>query len=109
MEIVDETMDILIITENGMGKRTPSKEYKRQGRGGLGILAMKLTEKSGKIRAVKSIEKKEDIVVITDRGQVIRTNASGISLLGRATQGVRIIKLKKGEKVVAVEKIAKEE
>jgi DNA gyrase subunit A len=66
---------------------------------------MRLTEKNGEIRDIKPVSDKDDLMIITDQGQVIRTKISGISLMGRATQGVRIIKLKSGEKVVAVEKI----
>ena len=71
-------------------------------------MAMRLTDKNGEITAIRPVRERDDLVVITDKGQVIRTSLSEISLLGRATQGVRIIKLKKGEKVVAIEKMAKE-
>ena len=109
MEIVDDEMDLLTLTENGYGKRSLVKEYRRQSRGGKGILAMKLSEKNGNIAAISPVEENEDLMVITNRGQVIRTNASGISLLGRTTQGVKIIRLKNGEKVVAVEKMVRED
>ncbi|MFT6068741.1 MAG: DNA gyrase subunit A [Bacteriovoracaceae bacterium] len=105
MEIIDDNVEILSITENGYGKRTSSSQYRKQTRGGKGILAMRLTEKNGEIRDIKPVSDKDDLMIITDQGQVIRTKISGISLMGRATQGVRIIKLKSGEKVVAVEKI----
>ncbi|TNE97412.1 MAG: hypothetical protein EP326_11480, partial [Deltaproteobacteria bacterium] len=65
----------------------------------------RLTEKNGQIIAIKPVTDKDDLMIITDKGQVIRTKISGISLMGRATQGVRIIKLKDGESVVAIEKI----
>jgi DNA gyrase subunit A len=106
MEMIDDDVEILSITENGYGKRTISSEYRKQSRGGKGILAMKLTEKNGTIVQIKHVSEKEDLMIITDKGQVIRTKISGISLLGRNTQGVRLIKLKEGEKVVAVEKLA---
>ena len=67
---------------------------------------MKLTDKNGDIVQIKHVSENEDLMIITNKGQVIRTKISGISLLGRNTQGVRLINLKGGEKVVAVEKIA---
>lgn len=106
MEIIDDNVEILSVTENGYGKRTISSEYRKQSRGGKGIIAMKLTDKNGQIIQIKHVSEKEDLMIITDKGQVIRTKISGISLLGRNTQGVRLINLKDGEKVVAVEKIA---
>ncbi|MDC0255544.1 DNA gyrase subunit A [Bacteriovoracales bacterium] len=105
MELIDDTVEILSVTENGYGKRTISSHYRKQSRGGKGILAMKLTEKNGEIVQIKPVTDKDDLVIITDKGQVIRTKIAGISLLGRTTQGVRIIRLKQSEKVVAVEKI----
>lgn len=70
---------------------------------------MRLTDKNGEIIAIKPVTDKDDLMIITDKGQVIRTKVSGISLMGRATQGVRIIKLKEGESVVAIEKIVEPE
>ncbi|MFA7613681.1 MAG: DNA gyrase C-terminal beta-propeller domain-containing protein, partial [Candidatus Caldatribacteriota bacterium] len=82
-----------------------SEEYRVQSRGGKGILAMKLTEKTGEIMGILPVTDKDDLMIITDKGQVIRTKIAGISLLGRNTQGVRLINVKPDEKVVAVEKI----
>jgi DNA gyrase subunit A len=105
MEIIDDGVEILSVTANGYGKRTSASEYRKQSRGGKGILAMRLTDKNGDIIQIKPVSDKDDLMIITDKGQVIRTKISGISLLGRATQGVKIIRLKEGESVVAVEKI----
>ena len=105
MEIIDDTVEILSVTSQGYGKRTSVSEYRRQSRGGKGILAMRLTEKNGEIIDIKPVTDKDDLMIISDKGQVIRTKISGISLMGRTTQGVRLIKLKEGELVVAVEKI----
>ncbi len=109
MEIIDDNMEILSVTENGYGKRTQSSEYRKQSRGGKGILAMRLTDKNGDIIEIKPVCDKDDLMIITDKGQVIRTGIAGISLMGRTTQGVRIIRLKDGEKVVAVEKVIEED
>ena len=108
MEIIDDTLEILSITENGYGKRTQTGQYRKQTRGGKGILAMRLTEKNGEICSIRPVVDSDDLMIITNKGQVIRVKVSGISLMGRATQGVRIIRLKQGEKVVAVEKMAQE-
>lgn len=105
MEIINDSMEILSITENGFGKRTKTSEYRRQTRGGKGIMAMKLTERNGEIIAIKAVSETNDLMVITNKGQVIRMAMAGISLIGRTTQGVRLIKLKEGEKVVATEKL----
>lgn len=109
MELIDDNVEILSVTENGYGKRTSSSQYRKQTRGGKGILAMRLTDKNGEICAIKPVAEQDDLMIITDKGQVIRTKISGISLMGRTTQGVRIIRLKDGEKVVAVEKFLEED
>lgn len=105
MELIDDNSQILTVTSNGYGKRSAAEEYRKQSRGGKGILAMKLTEKTGEIMGILPVTDKDDLMIITDKGQVIRTKISGISLIGRNTQGVRLINVKPDEKVVAVEKI----
>lgn len=105
MEILEPGTEILTVTDRGYGKRSEESEYRTQTRGGKGILAMKLTEKTGNIVSIKPVTERDDLMIITDKGQVIRTKISGISLLGRNTQGVRLINVKPDEKVVAVEKI----
>jgi DNA gyrase subunit A len=105
MEVIDDKSEILTVTARGYGKRSSADEYRSQSRGGKGILAMKLTEKTGDIMGILPVTDKDDLMIITDKGQVIRTKISGISLLGRNTQGVRLINVKPDEKVVAVEKI----
>ena len=105
MEVIDDKSEILTVTSRGYGKRSAAEEYRKQSRGGKGILAMKLTEKTGDIMGILPVTDKDDLMIITDKGQVIRTKISGISLLGRNTQGVRLINVKPDEKVVAVEKI----
>jgi DNA gyrase subunit A len=109
MEIIDDGVEILSVTDKGYGKRSSATEYRKQSRGGKGIIAMKLTSKTGDIVQIKPVSDKDDLMIITNNGQVIRTKISGISLLGRNTQGVRLINLKGEEKVVAVENIAESE
>ena len=105
MEIIEDGVEILSVTEKGYGKRSSTTEYRKQSRGGKGIIAMKLNDKTGEIVQIKPVSESDDLMIITNNGQVIRTKISGISLLGRNTQGVRLINLKDGESVVAVESI----
>jgi len=94
---------LLVITENGFGKRTDLKEYRLQGRGGAGIKNAKITSKTGEIKASMILfGEEEDLIVISQKGQVIRTKISQIPRLSRATQGVRIMKLEEGDKVAQV-------
>ncbi|KKQ77483.1 MAG: gyrase subunit A protein [Parcubacteria group bacterium GW2011_GWC1_38_6] len=94
---------LLIVAENGFGKRTDLKEYRAQGRGGSGIKAINVTPKTGDIVAAKILSGQEDeLIVISQKGQVIKTKISSISKLSRSAQGVRIMKLDSGDKVVSV-------
>jgi len=99
---------LLAITENGFGKRTELDEYRVQTRGGKGVLTYKITPKTGKIVGVKIVDEQDDIMLITDTGTIIRLNVSGISILGRSTQGVTLMRTNEG-KVVSIEKIAEKE
>ncbi len=93
---------LLVVTENGYGKRTELKEYRLQKRGGMGIKAVKITEKSGDIMASMVLTgEEEDLIIISQKGLVIRTRISQIPKLGRGTQGVRIMKLEKGDRVAS--------
>jgi len=92
---------LLVVTENGYGKRTDLREYRLQGRGGAGIKTAKITQKTGDLVASKVLTAEEDLIVISQRGQVIRTAISTISKLSRATQGVKIMKLEEGDKVAS--------
>jgi DNA gyrase subunit A len=92
---------ILTVTENGYGKRSSSYEFRESGRGGQGIINIITSERNGNIAASFSTNHKDDVMLITDQGQMIRCNASEIRITGRNTQGVRIFKLDSGEKVVS--------
>lgn len=92
---------LLVLTENGFGKRTLLKEYKKQGRGGSGVKIAKITSKTGELAKIEIIEDKEDLIVISKKGQTIRTKISSIPKLGRDTQGVKVMRLKEGDKVIA--------
>jgi DNA gyrase subunit A len=105
MEIVGKTGSILSVTEKGYGKRTDISGFRCQSRGGKGVMGMRLTLKTGNIVSIKCVEDTDDLMIITNKGQVIKTKMTEINVLGRQTQGVRIIKPKLDEKVVAIENI----
>ena len=103
-----ENASLLVVTENGFGKRTDLSEYRVQSRGGKGILTYRVTEKTGKIAGIKVVNEEDDIMLISDDGTLIRMNASDISMLGRATQGVTLMRINEGNKVVSVARIINE-
>jgi DNA gyrase subunit A len=112
MAIVDTKevgAQILTVTELGYGKRTPIDEYRVQGRGGSGILTMRVTDKNGNVMAVRQVKDEDEIIIASDRGKVIRTRVSEISEVGRVAQGVRLIHMEEGEVVGAAAKIVEKE
>jgi len=92
---------LLVVTENGYGKRTDIKEYRLQGRGGTGIKTAQINSKTGSLAASKVLDDEEDLIVISQKGQVIRTEINQISKLSRPTQGVRLMRLDEGDKVAS--------
>ena len=110
MEPIPSEKDyILAITENGFGKRTEVEEYRKQSRGGKGILTYKTTEKTGHIIGIKIVDNDDDIMLITDTGIIIRINTNDISILGRNTQGVTLMRTSDGSKVVSIAKLPQED
>ncbi|WP_078543245.1 DNA gyrase subunit A [Litchfieldia alkalitelluris] len=109
MEILEEGVDILIVTKKGYGKRTPVGEYRVQSRGGKGLKTSNITDKNGKVVAVKAVTTENDLMLITGAGVLIRMAIEDISQLGRNTQGVKLIRLGENEFVATVAKVAKEE
>ena len=102
MDVIKSQNYLLVVTENGYGKRTDLKEYRLQGRGGTGIKTAQVTQKTGDLVASRVLlGAEEDLIVISQKGQVIRTKISQIPKLSRATQGVRIMKLEAGDKVAS--------
>ena len=106
-EIAQPDASVLSITEKGYGKRTPAVEYIRGGeepqhRGGSGMKNYNITDKTGPVAAVKVVQDSDDVLVVSDDGVIIRMEAAGISELGRATQGVRIMRLSEGARVISV-------
>ena len=102
MSVVDEGCQVLTISENGYGKRTEVDEYRIQSRGGKGIKAMQLTDKTGRLAALMLVHEDEDVMMISDDGTIIRTAVADISTQSRSTQGVRVMRLMEGSRVVAV-------
>jgi len=109
MEVVDESKKILTVTENGIGKISKSTEFNVINRGGKGVKVAKVTKKTGKIVAVKSITGNEDLMIMTDQGIIIRIDISTISTLGRTATGVKVINLVDDQKVATVTLAEKEE
>ncbi|MGQ9780092.1 MAG: DNA gyrase subunit A [Bacillota bacterium] len=109
MEVAQPDADLLVITENGYGKRTPLAEYRSQARGGKGIKTIKLTKKNGPIVGARVVTPEDGLMVVTAAGIIIRTKVKDISQTGRGTQGVRIIRLDEGDRVVALAHVANRE
>jgi DNA gyrase subunit A len=109
MVIVADKAALFTVCENGYGKRTGLENYRPQSRGGVGLKNIKTSARNGKVVALKAVQGKDDLVMITATGMIIRTGLDQIRSIGRNTQGVRLIKLKAGDKLVAAEKIVAEE
>ena len=107
--LVTDESRLLVVSENGMGKRTELSEYKVQTRGGKGIRTYKISSKTGNVTGIKTVTDNDDIMLITSEGVIIRTAVEDISTLGRDTSGVKIMKLKDDVKVVSVAVVEKEE
>ncbi len=109
MEVVGPHTQILTVAENGYGKRTQASEYRIQNRGGSGIFTVKRTQKTGDVIGIKTVVDEDELMVISNKGKIIRLRAVDIPIQGRSTQGVRLIALEEGEGVVAVAKLAEKE
>lgn len=102
----EEKRTILMVTEQGYGKRTTAEEYRRQSRGGVGVITQKVTDKVGRVVTTRIVEDKNDVMIITDKGTLIRLPCAQVSTLGRNTQGVRLITVHEGEKVSSMALVA---
>ena len=109
MEIVGDVSTILTITENGFGKRTATSEYRGQSRGGKGVITIKTSDRNGRVVGSLQVTDDDDVMMITDRGKIIRMAVKGISVIGRNTQGVKLIGMAPQERVVGVAKLAEKE
>ena len=109
MVTVRRDATLLSITEHGYGKRSPVEDYRVSHRGGLGIITIKTTDRNGEVVAVKEVVDSDQLMIMTSHGQVIRVPVKGISLIGRNTQGVRLIHLDEGDLVSDVARVVAED
>jgi DNA gyrase subunit A len=109
MEILSLGVDILTVAEGGYGKRTAMDEYRLQSRGGKGIITMKTTDKTGRVIGVQLVTEDDQLMMITNIGKIIRLRIKDIRVIGRNTQGVRLIELEESERVVSVARLAEKE
>jgi len=100
---------LLTVCENGFGKRTDLDDYRIQKRGGLGLINIKTTERNGKVVALKAVADTDDLMLISAHGIIMRTGLEQLRDIGRNTQGVKLIRLDEGDKLVAVARVVKEE
>jgi DNA gyrase subunit A len=108
VELSEAEQFVLTVSERGYGKRSSSYEYRTTGRGGKGIVAMAVTSKTGRVIASFPVEEQDQLMLVTDGGQLIRTRVEGIRIAGRSTQGVIVFDTAEGERVVSVERISEE-
>jgi DNA gyrase subunit A len=106
MEILSPGATILTVTEKGYGKRTPLGDYRLQRRGGRGVITIRTTERNGKVVRVAQVVGDDEVMLITDGGKVLRCPVKGISTMGRATQGVRVMNLDPSERLVSMARLA---
>jgi DNA gyrase subunit A len=109
MVIVRREATLLVVSEKGYGKRSELAEYRVQKRGGKGIITLKKTEKTGRMVALKEVIPDDELMMITRHGIVIRVPVEGISVIGRNTQGVRVMNLEAGDNLVDVARVVKED
>jgi DNA gyrase subunit A len=97
--------NVLVLAENGLGKRSEVEDYRITNRGGKGVMAMNITEKTGKLISIKEVDDNNDIMIMTRKGITIRLAVADLRVLGRVTQGVRLINLDDGDEIASVAKI----
>ena len=109
MEVLTDGKTLMTVTENGYGKRTSIDEYPIQNRGGKGVITIKTTERNGMVVAILLVTDEDDLMLMTDRGKIIRMPIKDISVIGRNTQGVRLIAMEPGERVVSAARLAEKD
>jgi DNA gyrase subunit A len=106
MEIAPTDSELLVVTERGYGKRTPISEYRLIGRGGMGVKTIQMTPQKGALSAMKIVNADQELMLVSEEGVVIRVKASDISLLGRATQGVKVMNVSETDRVSAIARVS---
>jgi DNA gyrase subunit A len=109
MEVLEKEGALLTAAEKGLGKRTPIAEYREQGRGGVGVINLKVTERTGRVVGVAQVLSGDQVMLMTQEGMLIRTAVDGIREIGRSTQGVKLIDLEGEDRLVAIAKVAERE
>ena len=109
MEVLKPGKTILTVSENGFGKRSPLDEYREQNRGGQGIITIKTSERNGQVVGIMQVDDRDEIMLITSGGKMIRTRVAEIPTMSRNTQGVRLMEPSEGERVVSVAKLGEED
>jgi DNA gyrase subunit A len=109
MEFVRPGTAVLTLTANGYGKRTPIDDYRVTSRGGLGIINIQTTDRNGRVVGVASVMDADEVMFITQQGKMLRTSADTISLIGRNTQGVRLIEMEEGDRAVSLARLEEQE
>ena len=109
MLVVKREGTILVGTEKGLGKRTDVIQYRTQIRGGKGVMTMRITDKTGKMTTIMEVVDTDDLVIITDKGVLMRQPVSAIRTIGRVTQGVKLVKLDEGTKISSISRVVHEE
>jgi DNA gyrase subunit A len=109
MEVVREGGAMLTVTQSGHGKRTDLDEYRLQTRGGVGIINIQTSERNGKVVGIAYVHGDDELMLISQQGKILRMVTSGIRSIGRATQGVRLIEMEEGDRVVSVARLAERE
>ena len=109
ISVNDLESDILVVSENGYGKRSSLDDYRMTNRGGKGVKTISITEKTGKLVTLKSVSDNDDLMIINKSGIAIRMQVEDLRVMGRATQGVKVISLKDGDSIAAVAKVMKDD
>ena len=109
MAIVDASATLLTVCERGFGKRSKFDDYRVTARGGKGVINVKVTEKTGRVVGVKSVGDADEVMLITQGGMVVRTRVGDISTMGRATQGVRVVRVDGDDRVVSIARVESDE
>jgi DNA gyrase subunit A len=107
ISVNDMDANILVVSENGYGKRSSLEDYRLTNRGGKGVKTISITEKTGKLVTLKSVSDSDDLMIINKSGIAIRMEVEDLRVMGRATQGVKVISLKDGDSIAAVAKVMK--
>lgn len=109
VSVNDASTDILVVSENGYGKRSSLEDYRITNRGGKGVKTISITDKTGDLVAIKNVSDENDLMIINKSGIAIRMSVESLRVMGRATQGVKLINLKGDDQIAAVAKVMKEE